>query len=260
MQVETQMVRRVSPEEQELAEKRLQLANLLSQLVDRELLLANFKAELAAFEGLYLREVGMLYAELDEWEAKIADLIASKEGTIAANEAAASARKQADESRAAANNEVAMTPAFKASPELKSLYREVVRSVHPDRANGEVDRFLRERLMKQASEAYACGDAEVLRKIIDAYANSPESVQGIGVAADLERVIREIKQIAKRLLEIDGEIVGITVSDMAQLRKRYDDRLSRSGNLLSEMAADVRSQIEGARARFERFSAPGERA
>lgn len=32
----------------------------------------------------------------------------------------------------------------------------------------------------------ARGDAEVLRRIIDEYANSPESVQGIGVAADLE--------------------------------------------------------------------------
>jgi hypothetical protein len=65
---------------------------------------------------------------------------------------------------------------------------------------------------------------------------------------------RVIRQIAKRLLEIDAEIVEITVSDMAQLRKRHDDRLARSGNLLSEMAADVRSQIEEALARFERFS------
>jgi len=49
--------------------------------VDRELELADLRAELSAFEGLYLRRVGVLYAELDELNARIAELIAEEEGT-----------------------------------------------------------------------------------------------------------------------------------------------------------------------------------
>ena len=70
-----------SPAEQELAEKRQELAILQTELTDRELFLESLRAELGAFEGRYLREVGVLYAELDEWNAKIAELAASAVGT-----------------------------------------------------------------------------------------------------------------------------------------------------------------------------------
>jgi hypothetical protein len=62
----SEIVHHLSPEEQELAQKRKELALLQAELIDRELFLVNLRAELAAFEGRYLREVGVLYAELDE--------------------------------------------------------------------------------------------------------------------------------------------------------------------------------------------------
>jgi hypothetical protein len=52
----TEIVRHLSPEEQELARKRQELTILQAELTDRELSLANLRAELAAFEGRYLRE------------------------------------------------------------------------------------------------------------------------------------------------------------------------------------------------------------
>jgi hypothetical protein len=51
------IVRQLTPEEEELAAKREELARLGAQLADRELALASLKAELAGFEGLYLRRV-----------------------------------------------------------------------------------------------------------------------------------------------------------------------------------------------------------
>ena len=68
--MKTELVRRLTPEEEELAAKRDELAQLEAQLADEELALASLKAELAGFEGLYLRRVGILYAELDEWTAR----------------------------------------------------------------------------------------------------------------------------------------------------------------------------------------------
>jgi hypothetical protein len=46
--------------------------------------LTSLKAELATFEGQYLRAVGVLYAELYEWNARIAELIAAWDGTTEA--------------------------------------------------------------------------------------------------------------------------------------------------------------------------------
>src|SRR5271166_2298545 len=110
---------RKSPEEEELAQKREELELLQNQLAERELFLANLRAELAAFEGRYLREVGVLYAELDDWNARIAESVAEQEGTEEARAAATQARSQAEESHAAAHGEAAEPGEFSPSPELK---------------------------------------------------------------------------------------------------------------------------------------------
>src|SRR6266581_2178587 len=97
----SQIARRTSPEEEELARKREQLALLQARLAERELFLTNLRAELSAFEGQYLRQVGTLYAELDEWNAKIAESLADEDGTEESRSSAAQARMQAEESDSA---------------------------------------------------------------------------------------------------------------------------------------------------------------
>jgi hypothetical protein len=77
----TEITCQLSPAEEELAKKRDELVLLQNQLAEQELFLANMRAELAAFEGQYLRQVGTLYAELDDWNAKIAETIAEQDGS-----------------------------------------------------------------------------------------------------------------------------------------------------------------------------------
>ena len=69
---------RPRPEEEELRLKSLELEDLEKDLIDKELELTGLRAELAAFERLYLKAVGVLYAELDEIEARIAELNARR--------------------------------------------------------------------------------------------------------------------------------------------------------------------------------------
>jgi|ERR1017187_4010648 chromosome segregation ATPase len=130
--MKTELVRQLSPEEEELAAKREKLVRLETQLADRELFLASLKAELNAFEGLYLRRVGVLYAELDEWNARLAELRAKRNDTSEARTQAAEARSQAQESYSAAHGKAADVPPFSPSPDLKSIYREAAKQVHPD--------------------------------------------------------------------------------------------------------------------------------
>src|SRR5437867_3121215 len=95
----TGIARRRTPEELELEKKKAELGELESQLSQRELELATLQAELHAFERRYLRIVGVRYAELDEIEAQIAELLARQrpQGDKAHREAA-KARTKAEES------------------------------------------------------------------------------------------------------------------------------------------------------------------
>jgi hypothetical protein len=66
--------RQQTPEEAELARRQLELSALRSTLISRERKLADLRAQLLSFEGRYIRQVGKLYAQLDEWEKKIAEI------------------------------------------------------------------------------------------------------------------------------------------------------------------------------------------
>ena len=247
----SEIVRHLSPEEQELARKRQELTILQAELTDRELFLTNLRAELAAFEGHYLREVGVLYAELDDWNAKIAELTAEADGSDEAKSAAAEARGQAEESYAASHGEAAKAADFSPSPELKKLFREVVRQIHPDNATDDADRAVRNRLMAEANLAYRRGDVDALRVILEEYKRSPESVKGEGVGADLVRVLRQIDQIVKRLSQIEAEAAELASSEIALLMAKVESAAAKGRNLLAEMAKDVRQRIQLARNEYE---------
>jgi len=249
--VNSEIVRHISPQERELAEKRQQLAILQAELTERELSAANLRAELGAFEGRYLREVGLLYAELDDWNARIAELVAEATGTEQAKSAATDARARAEESRAAAHEEAARATDFSPSPELKKLFREVVKLVHPDNATDEADRTVRNKLMTEANLAYRLGDVDALRKILEEYKSSPESIKGEGAAADLQRVIRQIERIIKRLAQIETEVAELTSSEIAKLMATAETAKTKGRNLLAEMKKDVLHRIELARKEFE---------
>jgi len=249
--VNSEIVRHISPQERELAEKRQELAILQAELTERELSAANLRAELGAFEGRYLREVGLLYAELDDWNARIAELVAEATGTEQAKSAATDARARAEESRAAAHEEAAKATDFSPSPELKKLFRDVVKLVHPDNATDEADRAVRNKLMTEANLAYRLGDADALRKILEEYKSSPESIKGEGAAADLQRVIRQIERIIKRLAQIETEVAELTSSEIAKLMATAETAKTKGRNLLAEMKKDVLHRIELARKEFE---------
>jgi peptidoglycan hydrolase CwlO-like protein len=245
-----EIVRHLSLEEQELARRRQELAILQAELTDRELSLANLRAELAAFEGRYLREVGILYAELDDWNAKIAEFAAEAAGTEQARTAASEARAQADESYAAAHGEASKTADFLPSPELRKLFKDVVNQIHPDRAANEIDRALRNRLMAEANLAYRRQDADALKRILEEYKSSPESVKGDGAAADLQRVLLQIGRISKRLAEIEEEIAELTASEIALLMAKVEIATATGRDLLAEMKRDVLHRIGLARTEY----------
>ena len=243
----------VKPEEQELARKREEQAALEAELADRELRAANLRAELGAFERQYLHFVGSRYAELDEWKARIAERLAQEQpGNERAQQAARDARARAGETKSAAGEKASQEPrAFESSPEMKRLYREVAKRVHPDLTSDRDDRAKRQQLMAEANQAYERGDAARLTGILTEYEHSPEAVEGEGPGAELVRVIRRVSQARSRLAEIEAEMQGLLRSDLYQLKSRVDEAEKSGQDVLKEMIGKVDEQIALARQRIE---------
>jgi len=247
-------IRPAKPEEQELARKREEQAALETELAERELRAANLRAELGAFERKYLHEVGMRYAQLDELKAQIAERAANNQpGADRAQQAARDARARADETKSAAQeDENAPAPkSFKASPEMKRLYREVAKRIHPDLTSDRDERTRRQLLMAEANKAYETGDESQLNKILNAYEASPETVQGEGPGAELIRVIRRVSQVRGRIAEIEAETEELLRSDLHQLKSRLEEAERHGRDVLKEMVDKVEQQIAQAKYRLE---------
>ncbi len=243
-----------SPEEQELALKQAVLAKLQQELAQRELDLATQGIELRTFETRYLRIVGSRYATLDEIEAKIAEFKASRNPeNAAAQYNSKAARKQADESaqHAHAANSSSKKVEFKPSEELKKLYREVAKQIHPDLSEDEEERLRRERLMTEANLAFEGGDANRLRRILEEWESSPESVKGDGIASELIRVIRKIAQIRERLRAIEILIINTRNSDLWKLKQKVEEAEEAGRDLLAQMAAGLDGRISAAQIELE---------
>jgi hypothetical protein len=246
-----QITRRLKPEEEEILRKREEFASIRATLAERELELVDLRSQLATFEGRYLRQVGILYAELDEWKARISELHARLDPSAAANARAHEARDQARQTYEDAHGAASKTSDFTPSPELKSLFREVAKRIHPDFCRDAADLERRTRLMAEANRAYEAGDAEALQQILHESQDGADAVEGEGIGAELIRIIRQISQARQRVSAIDQELAALRQSEIALLKKQAEEREQEGRDLLAELAAAVREQIERAKKEYE---------
>src|ERR1700689_4127447 len=170
-----QITRRLKPEEEEILRKRVELVAIRAALAESELELVDFRSQLAAFEGRYLRQVGTLYAELDEWKARISELHARLDPSAAANEGVHEAREQARQTYEDAHGKASETRDFTPSPELRNLFRETAKRIHPDFCKDADDLERRTRFMAEANCAYEAGDADALQRILDEYEDGADA-------------------------------------------------------------------------------------
>jgi hypothetical protein len=247
----SQITRRMKPEEEEILRKRGELAAVRAALAERELELLDFRGQLAAFEGRYLRDVGTLYAALDEWNARISELQARLHPSTTASERAREAREQARQTQEEARGKASETGDFAPSLELRSLFREVAKRIHPDFCRDSTDLERRTRLMAEANRAYAAGDADALQRILDDYHDGADAVEGEGIGAELIRIIRQISQAREHVSAIERELAALRESEIALLKQQAEEKGQQGRDLLAELATSVHEQIEQARKEYE---------
>src|SRR5262249_52872827 len=136
------------------------------------------------------------------------------------------------------------------SADLKKIFRNLARTIHPDLAVDEPARWRRHSLMAEANRAYAERDEDRLRLILHAWERSPESVLGDDPGADEERIRRRIAAIEDRLLDIDRELEDLRTSAIGQLKRKIDDARAKGWDLLAEMIREVKREVGRAKAKL----------
>ncbi len=231
------IARQPKPEDAELFRRRAELASLRANLATREADLDHLRAQLNSFEGRYIRQVGVLYIQLDEWEDRIAELHNPTQPQPEALEPDLQAESDTEPDPAALD--------------LKSLFREVAKRIHPDRAKNAHDELHRNHLMSQANAAFLRNDADLLQRMFNGYDPSTDAGDDLTPAAQLARLTEQIVQTHDDIATIDAEIEALAVSEMADLRDRTNVAAQEGRDLLAELAARVKGSIGIAMRRYE---------
>jgi len=240
-----------TPDDLDLLDKREQLAAVRARLAERESELAQLRAQLKTFEGRYLRQVGVLYAELDDLEARIAEREVDLSDSDSARSRAENARKRAQETHDAAFGEARQVEEFDPPPSLKTLFREVAKRVHPDFARDAAEQKHFTLLMARANQAYNRGDTETLQRLLDDHREINASIAGEGAAAELLRITRQIRHAERDMDKLEAERHTLLSSEIAQLHLDTEAAAREHRDLLTELAAGLREQVADARYRFE---------
>jgi hypothetical protein len=240
-----------TPDAATLLDKREQLSSVRNMLAERESELAQIRAQLKTFEGRYLRQVGVLYAELDDLEARIAGREVDLYGSDTARRRAEETRQRAQETHDAAFGDAHEAEEFDPPPSLKTLFRDVAKRIHPDFARDDAEQKHFTLLMARANQAYSRGDTETLQRLLDDHREINASIVGEGAAAELLRITRQIQHAERDIGTLDTERHTLLAGEIAQLYRDAETAAREHRDLLTELASSLREQIADAKRRFE---------
>ena len=231
--------------------QRERLAAVRMMLAEREAELAQTRAQLKAFEGRYLRQVGVLYAELDDLEARIAEREVDLYDSDSARQHAQDVRQRAQETHDAAFGGAHEAEEFDPPPSLKTLFRDVAKRIHPDFARDDAERKHFTLLMARANQAYSRGDTEILERLLDDHREVHATITGESGAAEHRRITRQIAHAERDIAALEAERHTLLSGDLAHLHLDAEAAARDHRDLLTELSANLREQIADAQRRYE---------
>jgi len=253
----TSIFRATTREEAELARRRAELTAARAALAEREVELGRLRDQLFAFEGRYIRQVGVLYRQLEEWEERIAELLVSRQSP--ADRAAQLLKTQEEAIAAELDAMAAESQSNGPQLDLKALFRELAKRIHPDFAVDHHDERHRTRLMAQANEALRREDAAALQRMLNGHDPAIDLSNPAAVKAELQRVTTLIREVQQDTAAAAAEHDELAHSEMAKLRDSTAAAALQGRDLLAELAARVKGRIGMAMRRFEMESSPNRR-
>lgn len=236
------------PDDRDLAGLSSRASELEAVLKARSTELANVQIALETFRIRYRQEVGTLHEQLDQLELTIAE---AERGELAkrvphsADEAGQTAPTVRPES----------APRF-TSDAVRKLFRDVAKAIHPDLARDEIARDRHHMLMVEANRAYALGDEEELRRILEAWERSPEAVRGSDPEAVRLRLARRIAQLEERIGQLADDLATVIDTPLSRLKGMVDDAAGKGRDLVREMVGRLKRDIMVATNRLDAIRPP----
>lgn len=228
------LVPSTAPDHRGLENLHARAAELESLLEAKLADVARVASELAAFTTSYRQRVGLLHEQLDELEREIA------EAERGVREARGAGPASADRPPSASRPEP--LPRF-STDAVRKLFRDVAKAIHPDLAGDELARHRRHALMVEANRAYAVGDEERLRAILQAWDCRLDPAQDDGSDGARARVVRRIGYLEEQLAVAGSELATLTDSPMWKLKAMVDDASGRGKDLVRDMVGRLKRDI-----------------
>jgi len=225
----------------------LRLSEVDALFAERSAAASRARADIVAFKSRYRHEVGLLHEELDRLElalaeAELGELLKRPEAAAPPGAAPASARPEPQ-------------PRF-TTDAVRKLFRDVAKVIHPDLACDEDARDRRHSLMIEANRAYALGDEEQLRGILQAWERSPDAIQGTDPEAIRLRLVRRIAQIEEQLEMLASEQALLQESPMWLLKAMVDEEAAKGKDLVKDMIRRLKRDILVATNRLDALQPP----
>jgi len=238
----------------EQARLRIELELLGQELAELELELATAQAEIGDFTQRYHDVIGGRMAELDLLQAEVALRRAEaapddSHSQRTAQEAWSRAERSHEESSRFADQKQAspgIDPGreFRASTDVKKLYRQIAQKIHPDRARDEADRAWRTELMTEANRAYRNADREALQEILASWQESlHSSTARSSKSCSSSALAMQVARLRRRVTEIESELNRLYGSRLYELFAAAKVASRQGRDLLREMADRLEGQI-----------------
>jgi len=242
--------------QEEIARKKQELEKLEQQLAENELDLSTARRELHLFENRYQRAVGSRYAELDRLKASVLEMATRihPESKDFRSQAEA-AREQANQS--AHNWEVRQEELDlelpEPSEELKKMFRDAAKRIHPDLTTDPEERERRHALMARLNQAYELGDLEQVQAILNDWEVINDWDQ-LTPGKKLSRLLKQIGQVRHRFNQIQAELEQLKLSEMFRLKVFVENSDKQGEDVIADMVTDVEEKIENLRTRVKNLA------
>ena len=238
------LVRYQPPPTRQLQTRQLLLADLREDLREIESSYERDRAEIREFEKRYQPAVGSRQQQLDEIRRQVAKAWEQIRR-------ARSGEPLQDEPEDGVSKEIPQQ-SFNPEEELRKLFRELARRVHPDLASDPDERRRRHEFMAEATRAYRADDHRRLQWLLEHWEATPTLPPGWDPDSQLARTNQQIAWVRYRITEMRHLVAALHASPMAEVKRAADEARGRGRNFVVEMRNQVIEELEQARADLEK--------
>ncbi|HEY6887692.1 MAG TPA: hypothetical protein VI300_07935 [Solirubrobacter sp.] len=203
---------------------------------------ATLRSELAAFQSDYLRLVGVVDLQVQELEAKVLAIVAARSGLLD-DQAAAAAAEQRFRETTTAMSAVPAPAGPPPSEDLKTLFRDAAKRMHPDLVADDAGREHAEAFMKRLNQSYKKGDAEAIGNLVRQWETSPYASLIPPMAGPAPALQAAVADAEQRLADARD-------SDLARLMEQAFAASMSGRDLLAELRQDAEAALGRARAKL----------